>query len=234
MRKLTVLTFKWHGWRDVFHADHVNALGRMLQHYLKIPHRLICITDEPEGVQCETFPVWADPFVPRKPTKHDTYRRLKLFSVWAAQQWPGWILVIDLDVVIVGDMTPLITWDDFRILKGGVSRYRAGMWLHRTGSRVHIWESFDPETSPFVITTYTTNGKPWRGSDQGWISVQCPHERTYTSADGVYMWLGQVKRRGKIPPNARIIFPMGDVKPWHNEMRKQSPALWKAYQRWLT
>jgi hypothetical protein len=175
---LHVITYKWAGWRPVTDPRPVNALQRMMATYLTVPHTFLCITDDPTGIECPTMPIWDCPHVDQTPTPHNSYRRLRIFSPWAQATFPGWVLSIDLDVIILKNINDLITWDDLRILKGGVSRYRGGLLLHKTGSRRHIWESFNPRTSPWTIREYSTKGKRWVGSDQGWISVCCPFERT--------------------------------------------------------
>lgn len=230
---LYIVCYKWRGWRPVTEAAPVNALCRMVAQYLTIPHRFLCITDDPTGIECPTYPMWDIPKVEHTPTPHNSYRRLRIFSDWAAQTFPGWVLSMDLDVVLLDNINDLITWDDLRVLKGGVSRYRGGLVLHKTGTRQHIWDSFNPVTSPWKIREFTTNGKPWTGSDQGWISVCCPYEKTYSSADGVYVWNSRLKAAGAIPQGARIVFPTGAVKPWHPQFAEDNPVLYDAYRKWL-
>lgn len=231
--QLCVIVFRWVGWRPVTDPRPVHALDKMVAAHLSIPHRFVCVTDNPDGMKCETFPCWEDPIVKNQPTHHASWRRLKMFSEWAARQWPGWVLMLDLDVVITGDITPLITWEDFRILKGAVSRYRGGMWLHRTGTRTHVWDTFDPDKSPWEIPKYTTKGKPWVGSDQGWLSVTCPGERTYSARDGVYVLPASATKAKPLPEDARIIFTMGDIKPWQEKAKETMPAVWNEYRKWI-
>ncbi len=85
-----------------YDPHYVVALARGVRQYLNMPHRFLCRTDEPAGVKlametanlaCETWTL--------------------------AYSWPGWfakieilelagpILYLDLDTVIVGDITPL-------------------------------------------------------------------------------------------------------------------------------
>jgi len=235
---LTVVSFKWHGWRDLYSAQEVHAQRNMLQHYLKIPHRYVCVTDEPEGLDCETYPLWKEPVVEKRPTHHDSYCRLKMFSEEMAEVFPGYVLMMDLDLLIFKDITDLITWEDLRILKGGVCPYNGSMWLHKMGTRNFVWDSFDPETSPFEIPKYKTkSGKKWVGSDQGWLSVCCPGERLYDARDGIYRWSTDLRRRWlkkqyKLK-DMRIIFFTGMMKPWHGKMKSRYPELYKEYMQWV-
>lgn len=64
---ITVVTFLWKGWRPVYESKHVNAWARMVKAHLKQPHRCVCITDLPHGIECETFPLWTFPQVWQRP-----------------------------------------------------------------------------------------------------------------------------------------------------------------------
>ncbi len=242
MSELTVVTFKWSGWRDLYNYHHVNTLKKMLKEYITIPHKFVCITDNPKGMKCDTYPLWKDVVVKNKPTHHDSYCRLKMFSEELAKIFPGWVLMMDLDVLILANIDDLITWDDFRILKGGVSRYNGSMWLHKMGTRTYIWDTFDPITSPFEVPKYkTSKGKRWVGSDQGWISVCCDGESMYDARDGVFRWSTRVRKlwknkslkKQKEVSNARVVFFPGAIKPWHGKMKRSYPDIYEEYKRWM-
>lgn len=222
MADLNVVCFKFNGWRNEYTADHVNKLYRGVSRYLSLPHRFVCITDEPVGIECETFPLWDFPKVNGHGIRQDCYMRLRMFSPWAAEQWPGHVLMLDLDAVVCDWLDPLITHDDFRILEGASSTpYNGSMWLHKTGTRTDAWEKFDPETSPQLALSMKTGNRPWRGSDQSYLSMALPGENTYSTADGVY----QSGKSGIAlrPFNARLVFFPGFVKPWHPEALTLTP-----------
>src|SRR5690606_12625877 len=119
---------------------------------------------------------------------------------------------------------PLITWQhDVRLLRGGVCTYNGSMWLHRLGTRTHVWDDFDPVESPKITATLKTpRGRPWRGSDQTWLSYKLPDEPMYDSQDGGYRWEQYAQQQGRIPDGCRIIFfpGMKENKPWSREMYK--------------
>jgi len=79
---LTVITWLWGstGWRQGYNATHVNTLEKMVAANLSIPHVFKCITDMPEGINCETVPLWPSPPTQTHPTKPNCYRRLRAFS----------------------------------------------------------------------------------------------------------------------------------------------------------
>ena len=77
---------------------------------------------------------------------------------------------MDLDTVIVNDITPLFDEDvDFRIW--GESDFpqtqwmNGSLWMLRLGARPQVWTRFDPRTSPQEAKLAGA-----RGSDQGWLS----------------------------------------------------------------
>lgn len=235
--RLTVICFKWTGWRPLYDARHVNALARMVRAHLHIPYRFVCVTDDTAGIECDTMPLWDDPAVPNRPSHHDSYRRLRLFGDWAHQQFDGYLLSLDLDCVILDDITPLITWDELRLLKGGVCTYNGSMWLHKTGTRRFIYDDFNPEQWPTIAAPLkTAKGKPWRGSDQVWLSYRAPNERMYTAEDGVYRCERYMRTRQRVPDNARIVFFPGliDKKPWSDETRRALPQIYDRYMQHFT
>lgn len=219
---LTVICWKWAGWRNVYRAEHVNVLQRMLATHLRMPHRLVCVTDDPAGIECETVPLWSEPNVQR--AGPNCYRRLRLFSQDAAQTFGERVLSIDLDCVILDDITPLITDEDFRIVRGRSARYNGSMWLHLCGTRTFLWDEFDAKTSPKAASRYV-------GSDQAWISHRCGEEAAWDKADGVYHYT-LLDKRAPLPSNARIVFFAGAMKPWSYALKREQRPLWEEYRKW--
>src|SRR5690554_2157344 len=114
---LTVVSWKWNGWRSIYQPHHVRALKRMVAKHLHIPHRFVCVTDDPRELSgIETIRLWSDPVVSVQTRYPNCYRRLKMFSNYAKTLLGEQILSVDLDCVILDDITPLITDDDLKIL----------------------------------------------------------------------------------------------------------------------
>jgi len=240
---LTIFTWLWTGWRPIYNHTHVNAMARMLGEFLPIPHKVICVTDQPGGIECETYPLWDIPFevigINARPSMGrvqprqerglvhfpNSYRRLKLFSPWAAQEFPGKVMSIDLDAVITQDLSPLITPHDFRINQGVCCPYNGGMWMLRTGSRVRTWECFDQHA--FRKTTH----RGYVGSDQAWMAYSMPGEATWTRKEGVYHFSTAIP--GEDLSGCRIMFNAGGIKPWHHQFAAKFPAMHAAYMRFL-
>ena len=58
---IDIVCFKW---GPKFGPEYVNNLYNAIQRHVTVPHRFICYTDDPTGVECETreflvdLPVW--------------------------------------------------------------------------------------------------------------------------------------------------------------------------------
>src|SRR5688572_10392885 len=164
---LTVVCWRWQspvGYRSDFAPATVYALREMVQRHLRLPHRFVCVTDRPEELKgIETIRIWEDgaaipsPFGTHNPS---CYRRLKVFAPDAGKVFGERLVSIDLDVVIVKDITPLFETDaDFKIWgdrehdrklwgDNGKQWYNGSLWMLKTGTRPQVWTEFDPETSP--------------------------------------------------------------------------------------
>jgi hypothetical protein len=230
---LTVVCWKWAGWRAIYTAEHVNVLELMLKTHLRIPHRLVCVTDDPTDVRCETMPIWDYPQVEVDKNKPNCFRRLRLFSDEARDMFGPRVLSIDLDCSILGDITPLITKHDFRIVQGRAAPYNGSMWLLRTGSRPQAWHDFDAEAfRDAVAGTKNVVGRPFYGSDQAWLSSKLPGEATWSDADGVYQYRDLALRAPEFPNDARIVFFAGTRKPWDYSLKRHMPIIYQTYRKY--
>lgn len=225
---LTVITFKWSqpGYRSKYDAAHVNTMQRMVARHYPHPHRFVCITDDPAGVDCETWPLWSDYSEVPNPTWPDRgpscYRRLKLFEYASCYPW----VWLDLDAVITGDLAPLwhrpepiVTYTPPG-LSGGIN---GAMLLCNEPERFRfVWDLFDPDVSPKETTRLG-----YRGSDQAWLTACLQHcSGKWGEADGCYDYSGlrkpgmgmrasgSARRRVALPTDARIVFFHGKPDPW--------------------
>ena len=218
---ITVVTWLWKGtsWRNTYTAEHVNILQRMVAVNLHLPHRFICVTDMPEGINCETLPLVDLGVKPIMPDWPNCYNRLRAFGEEMGVQLShngDRFISIDLDTVIVDDITPLISRsEDFVILEGKSCHYNGSLWMMKPGARKKVWEEFDPAVSPIMsMQGQNKGGGRFYGSDQAWIS--------YCLGDGEATW--KLGENGlyqfteinslKAPIDARLIFFAGDLKPW--------------------
>jgi hypothetical protein len=229
---LSVVTWKWAphaGYRSTFRSEHVNTLRRMVARHYAAPHRFICVTDDPAGLdpEVECVPLWNDYADVRNPCGHprnpSCYRRLRAFHPEAAQWFGERFVTLDLDTVVVGDLAPLWERDEDFVIWGDTNPrtfYNASMYLLRAGTRPRVWTEFDPKISPRLALQARQFG-----SDQGWIGYCLgPREARWTAKDGVYSFRNEIKQRngGRLPAGARIVFFHGQWDPW-------DPAILRSY-----
>lgn len=202
----------------MYRADHVNALRRMLRTHLHCEHRLICITDDAKGVECETYPLWDNPV---DISGRNNYTKLKLFDV--ADQLGERILYLDLDCLILDDITSLTQCDDdFVIARGGKCPYNSSLYLLRSGTHKQVWNDFDP-----VESTKQVDKQKYYGTDQVWLYLKIPGARTLGREHGIYMYT----QRNKSIDGARIVFFPIATKPW--QMRDHNPAVYRLYKQYM-
>lgn len=226
---ISVVTFLWKppaGYRSKFDGSHVDTLRRMVRRHLPLPHRFICITDDGSGIKekdVEVFELWDDfANIPNPSGRKNPscYRRLRLFAPDVARWIGERFVVMDLDVVITGDLGPLFARrDDFIIWKSTTpgNFYNGSLWMMDAGARPHVWTHFDPLWSP-----RETKAARLYGSDQAWIAYALGGaESTWSAADGVYSMRNQIAASGgQLPENARLVFFHGRGDPWSSEMQR--------------
>lgn len=232
---VTVVCWKWKPGRQQkpinYTSDHVNKLYSMVQRHYKRLQRFVCITDEAKGLlpQIEVFPLWGDHSNILNPSGAglpSCYRRLKLFDPEIAKQLGTRIVSLDLDVVVTADLGPV--WDRPEPFVGWMAPntahgyvFNGSMWLFHAGTHSDIWTKFNANTSPQM----TTKAR-YYGSDQAWISYMIGKQAVgWTSADGVYSFPRDVRRSGRLPPNARMVIFHGSLKPWDRNLVQS--------QRWI-
>lgn len=223
---LSVVTWKWTtpGYHSQFTASHVNTLARMVgRHYAK-PHRILCVTDDPFGIDraVEIVPmlsVFGDLMNPHGPAYPSCYRRLLMFSPWASETLGRRFVSLDLDCVVTGDLSPLFDCSaDFAMWKDPLNtgQYNPSLLLMTAGARPQVWDDFDPARSPAAA-----RAAGFKGSDQAWISHRLGRdERTFDPADGVYSYRAHLKGKRELPANARLVVFHGAVDPWDDEAQQ--------------
>lgn len=234
---LSVVCWKWTqvGCRSKFDASHVNVLRNMVERNYRGDWQMVCFTDDPTGIDprvktVRIRDVFSDLHNPVGREYPSCYRRLSAFDSDFHEYVGGRFVSVDLDCVIIKDITPL--WDrteDIVFWQSPIRApdYNGSMWLVRTGSRPQLYKDFNPEKSP-IITKQANK----LGSDQGWFSFRCPGEAVWTSdRDGIYAWNPQLlNRRWLLPPNASIVFFPGIENPWHESSQRKAPWILEHYR----
>lgn len=226
---ISVVTWKWGppiGYRSHFTAEHVNTLRRMVARHYPHPHRFLCVTDDAHGLdrEVEAIPMWPDHAAllsPHGALSPSCYRRLKAFAAEIEPILGARFVSIDLDTVIVGDLSPVWNRREDFVIWGETdprSFYNGSMFLMNAGARRQVWDTFDPVKSP-----KTAHAAGRFGSDQGWISYCLGDgEARWTTAEGVYSFRKHIYPRGGLPAGARIVMFHGHIDPWHPEAQRLS------------
>ena len=238
--RLTILLGLWSGWRDVYEIDHVNALSRQLKEYLKIPYKLVLLTDQ-DATNAEVDEVRPVPQDPKGMTVIQTvncFRRLRYFDpVFNRSLGTEWVMSLDLDTLILRDFTEVIerSMDHpfglwmlrAKKVRPGRRPYNGGMYMIRAGSHAKVWKNFDPVISPIEV-----KAKGWVGSDQTWIAMQVQGAPTWSMDDGMFFF-GQYNDTPERQNEARIINFAGKAKPWTKQCRFENRRIWEEYMRWI-
>jgi hypothetical protein len=214
---LTVVCWLWRGWRPVYKAEHVNRLVDKLKEHLKIPHRVVCATDSPNGIRCETTPIPVVHGFEKWPRAlPNCFRRLYLFGGAARNTFGDKCLSIDLDCIILGNLDSLITQDHFKIMRGGVNPYNGSLWQVTPGWRPDVWHELDLDLARQAGRNRMPNGHRVYGSDQVVMAHKIKDAPTWGPQDGVYQYSGL---GNTVPDNGRLIFFAGNTKPWDKSCR---------------
>jgi len=230
---MKIVCFKWNhtgGYKlpslnaiGQYTAQHVNNLYRSVQKHTTIPHEFICITDDPEGIECRTIPLWD-----KCRELGGCYNRLYVFSSDMKELIGDRFLCIDLDCVVTGSLDELLSRDeDFIINKFyGVAKeqyYNGGLFMMDAGARSEVWDRF-AEDIPKAMTILGEKTKERRllGTDQAWISyVLGRGEALFDDEDdGVLAYLRNrtmpIAQNGigrTLPKNAVMVLFAGKIDP---------------------
>lgn len=217
---LSVCCFKWTRSKTGYQlpsvcdytAEHVNILSRMVDRHLDMPHRFICVTDDATGLDkdIEVVPLWD-----KGKSLGGCYNRLYAFSPDMREVLGPRFVMIDLDCVITGDITPLFDTPEPFVINAYLGEatqqfYNGALVLMDAGCRAEVWETFHPMHSPKMMRRDKEAGRRI-GSDQAWIAHTLgPSETTFGPWCGVYEAL---RIRGTLPLDARIVFFSGPRDP---------------------
>ncbi len=128
---LTVCCVKWGA---EFGPEYPNRLAAAVDRHLTVPHRFVCFTEDPAGVEYETAP-FGFPQLP------GWWQKVWLFS----RVWRGPMLYFDLDTLIVDSIDFVAErLDEFTILRGFYQPFRFGsgvMMIPKDFGQV-VWREF--------------------------------------------------------------------------------------------
>ncbi len=210
MTPLAVVCSKW---GQTFSATHVNVVRAMLDRHLRLPHRLYCVTDDPAGLRGDII------IVPMPDTYAATprcRRRMQFFSADFTRQVGDRILYLDLDVVIVADLTELVSRTEpivgWKVGHAGV--YSGSFLLADAGALDGAWRLFEADPDGYPASLQPRGVASDQAMVNDWLSRQPPIP-FWTEADGFVSYygagyerlehLGVGPNRRQLPPGARIV-----------------------------
>jgi hypothetical protein len=231
-------------WGTKYGPEYVNRLYGMVRRHLRGDFRLVCLTDRPEGirgdVQCLPIPDLALPGgIPER-----GWRKLTTFAA-DLHGLEGTALFLDLDVVIVDDITPFFEQPgEFLIIHDWKRPWRitgnSSVYRFELGSHPEVLERFRKEHEQ--IRARLRN-------EQAWLS-QVLHEQgklSYWPAAWCASWKyhciprfpANYWRAPSIPEGARILVFHGVMNPpdaiagrSQGNWRFAKPAPWVA-EHWV-
>ena len=134
-----------------YRPDYVTKLYRSLKRNCKVPFEFICLSDtkEVEADKVIMLPKWSDIKI--------HWHKLKFFSPLFGDQKPGdEIIVMDIDQIIVGDITDMINypvgenelvsyrkwWKKGDPCEGNTVKLNGGWYKFKSGSLKFVWDEF--------------------------------------------------------------------------------------------
>jgi hypothetical protein len=172
----------------------------MFRRHLDIPHEMIVITNElgPFSPEIRVVPLW-----PELKDAGGCFRRLKIFSKEMKDLIGKRFVSIDLDVVLVDDVTPIFDRDEKFIIWGEHFRktpYCGSLFMMNAGCYPEIWESFNVKCYP------SNHRQMWPyGTDQDHIcSCLYPDVPMWTMDDGIHNFNYTIRKWGRF----------GNMKNW--------------------
>jgi hypothetical protein len=196
-RELSICCWKWQPGeirqskkKKGFTAHHVNTLFSMIDRHYDKPYQKICITDDPEGIDKDVkiVPLWDD-----YRDMGGCFVRLKMFSSEMRKILGPRFVSIDLDCVIVDDLSPLLDREDDFIIWGDperVVKFCGSFWMMDAGVREEVWVGFNPD-----LYKVRANGTYKGGTDQVRIThcLEKRSESMWTKEDGVYNFQADIR-----------------------------------------
>ncbi len=206
---LTVLCWSWAG---KFEPVYVNRLRAALARHLHLEHQVVCVTDDPTGIDPDirTVPLTEFTNTPR------CRRRMKQYDRDFARTIGDRILSIDLDVVIVDDITPIVNRPEPVVCwKVGYASVYSGSFVLFDADALHgLWTLFKADPDGYPKTAWPSGV----GSDQAMLNhylkkqPPIPH---WTERDGFVTYFGVGYQRFEhhgvgpnrptLPKGARIV-----------------------------
>ncbi len=241
MPRLEIICWYWKPtatYRTPFTHAHVKILSRVVSRHYPHPHRFSVFTDQLDSqYDCDinVVPLWDDHGTRESLYGPDTpscYRRLKAFDKSMGSLIGSRFVSLDLDLVVVGDLTPVFHRTEEFIIWGPDGRktpYNGSMWMMNAGARQQVWTRFEENPERCIAKA---RGAGFYGSDQAWMCYALgPNEARWRAEDGVYSYRMHLKNNGgALPKDARMVIFEGHYDPISPATRKLCPWIEEHYR----
>lgn len=224
---LTVVTWKW---GSLFSPEYVNNLRAMLARHLHVDHRLVCIADTDKGIGpgVEVLPMYTE-HADMTAGSRACFRRLRMFDPGMREVLGPRFLHLDLDVVIVGDITnlviktePILIYDQNAGTGAKKVAYNPSVLLMDAGAAPEIWTDFhaDPQG-----VWKKAKGAGFSCSDMSVIGLYLDKIKppTLGPKDGLVAYWRDVKPKGRLPEHARAVLFYGNDNPHDPKVMAKNP-----------
>jgi hypothetical protein len=209
----------------------------MVARNLKLEHYFICITDDATGLRDD---IHAIPLPEEGRQDGEDFfctKRLWMFSNEAGNVLGPRFVNMDLDTVIVGDITPLLERnEDFIIWKAPFYdpihhacndppyAYNPSLMMMNAGARKVVWEKYSAAPQ-YELDSAFESGWIYHGDQDVISNLLAPHETTWGLKDGLYAyWTHLDFGEKELPANARVISFYGPADP--SQKKHQEKCKW--------
>jgi len=169
-RNVNVLCLKW---GKKYPSEYVNILHASVKRNLTLPHRFICITDDPRGLHPE---IEVKDLIMCNKFNSGWWHKLSYFAS-PLYDIEGTVLTLDLDIVIVENIDCFFEMEgDFCIQRDIIPKngFNSSIMRFEAGKHSDILGKWNPAW----IGKYLPSGE-WMWGDQAWITKNRPKATTW-------------------------------------------------------
>ncbi len=232
-------------WGTLYGPHYVVRLRNMVRRHLSRPHRFVCFTDDPSGLDgdIETAPL--PPITLAPPHAMKPWRKIGLFNRELADL-AGTTLFLDLDLLVVAALDPFFDYrpGEFCIIHnwtrpdqivGNSSVYR-----FEVGADAYVLDRFYSESHEHWIETYRNSQTFLSHSVRSlayWPAEWCVSFKRHCLPGRLRNWI----EPARIPPGARVVVFHGSPNPddalagrwpepdwWKRPFKRLRPVPWIA------
>jgi hypothetical protein len=182
-------------WGTKYPAEYVNRLARSVRRCLTIPHRFVCLTDDPRGIDSE---VETKPFTEDLP---GWWNKVALFKS-RIHDLTGTLLYLDLDMVVIRNIDAIFRYPGEFVAVPTFRRageFGSALMRFEIGSHQRVWELFQCRAERVMVEIY---------GDQNWINACCTRTKGHEYTDRVRaLWPEVTPERDVLEPLPVHWFP---------------------------